>query len=97
VAKAGQIAALTNRQGLFPQNVTYNCPDDNLGSLTLTFRGRVGGPVVETATLATSGCQLIDITIDGQSEPLRGPALGRRVAAQAIKIAGLDWKLPATG
>jgi len=33
--------------------------------------------------------------IDGKSEPLRGPALGRGVAAQAIKIAGLDWKLPA--
>jgi hypothetical protein len=50
------------------------------------------------AVVALVGCaQLIDITIDGKSEPLRGPALGRRVAAQAIKIAGLEWKLPAIG
>jgi len=96
VAKAGQIAALIDAQKLFPPG-TYNCPMDDGQSVTLTFRDSAGGPVVATAQLATSGCESIGITVDGKDKPARGPALGRDVAAQAIKIAGLHWKLPALG
>lgn len=94
-AIAGQLAALIDAQKPFPPG-RYSCPMDDGQSVTLTFRDSPGGPVVATATLATSGCQAIGIAVDGKTKPSRGPA-GRAVTAKAIKIAGLHWKLPTLG
>jgi hypothetical protein len=93
-AKTREIVALINGQKLFPPG-TYNCPMDDAQSLTLTFRD--GESVVAVAQLATSGCQAIDTSVGGKTKPARGPAVGRDVAAKALKIAGLNWKLPTFG
>ena len=63
----------------------------------MKFRAKAGGPVIAVASLATSGCTGIDITVGGKDKPSRGPGVGRTVAAKALKIAGLPWKLPTLG
>ena len=92
-AKVAKIVALVNAQPLFPPG-TYNCPMDDGQSLTLKFRAKAGGPVIAVASLETSGCEGIGITVGGKQKPTRGPEVGRTVAAKALKIAGLHWKLP---
>jgi hypothetical protein len=92
-AKVSQIVALIDAQPLFPPG-PYNCPADDGQFLRLTFRARTGGPVLAVATLATSGCEGILITVGGKQQPELGPAVGRATATQVLKIAGLRWQLP---
>jgi hypothetical protein len=92
-AKVSQIAALIDAQPLFPPG-PYSCPADDGQFLRLTFRARTGGPVLAVATLATSGCEGILITVGGKQQPELGPAVGRTTASQVLKIAGLRWQLP---
>jgi hypothetical protein len=92
--EVAKIVALINAQPLFPPGA-YNCPMDDGQSVTMRFRAKAGGPVIAVATLETSGCTGIDITVGGKQKPSRGPGVGWTVTVQALKIAGLHWKLPA--
>jgi hypothetical protein len=92
-AKVSRIVALIDAQPLFPPG-PYSCPADDGQFLKLTFRAKTGGPVLAVATLATSGCEGILITVGGKQQPELGPAVGRPTATQVLKIAGLRWQLP---
>jgi hypothetical protein len=88
------LAALINGLPEFPPAV-YSCPAGFAGELVLTFRARPAGPALAVVTVELSGCQGVDVTIGGKPQPRLGDlAEGRPVAAQALKIAGLDWRLP---
>jgi hypothetical protein len=95
-AKVRALAALIDGLPLFPPGA-YNCPAAFGDALVLTFRARPVGtaPALAVATAELSGCEGIDFTVGATQEPaLGGPDDGRPVAAQALKIAGLPWKLP---
>jgi len=96
-AKVRALEALIDGLPLFPPG-TYSCPAAFGDAVVLTFRAKAGGPALAVATIDTSGCEGIDFTIGVKQQPgLGGPGAGDSVAGQAIKIAGLNWKLPAFG
>jgi len=88
------LAALIDALPQFPPGM-YSCPGGFAGELVLTFRARPAGPALAVATVELSGCEAVDFTVGGKQQPrLGGPGDGRTVAAQALKIAGLHWRLP---
>ena len=88
-----RLAALIDGLPLFPPG-TYSCPADFGTALVLTFRASPGGPALAVATIELSGCEGIDLTVSDARQPSLGtPDAGRTVAAQALKIAGLHWRL----
>ena len=93
VAKARKIVALIDAQPRLPKR-PISCPADYGQEIKLTFRAKPGGHVLATATMVTSGCGLVDLTVGGKAQPGRGPGVGRAVAAKSLKIAGISWKLP---
>jgi hypothetical protein len=93
-AKVRALVALIDGLSLFPPGA-YNCPAAFGDALVLTFRATAGGPALAVATAELSGCEGIDFSIGVKQQPqLGGPDDGSPVAAHAIKIAGLSWKLP---
>ena len=92
-AKVRALVALIDGLPLFPP-ATYSCPAAFGDALVLTFRATAGGPALAVATIETSGCEGIDFTIGVKEQPgLGGPGVGVPVAVQAVKIAGLNWKI----
>jgi hypothetical protein len=88
------LAALIDGLPEFPPGM-YSCPAAFGDALVLTFRARPAGPALAVATVELSGCEGVDFTIGVKQQPgLGGPEEGRTVAAQAVKIAGLNWQLP---
>ncbi len=92
-ATVRKIVALINAQPRVPSS-PFGCPADYGQSITLTFRAKAGGPVLAAATLVTSGCEIVSLTVGGKQQPSHGPGAGRTVAAGSLKIAGVAWKLP---
>jgi hypothetical protein len=91
-AKVRALTALVNGLTPFPPG-TFNCPADFGGNLTLTFRAGPGTPALAVATVDLSGCDGVDLTIGGKSQPaLAGP--GTDSAPRILKLAGLSWKIP---
>ena len=87
------LAALIDGLPEFPPGF-YSCPAGFGDALVLTFRARPAGPALAVATVELSGCEGVDFTIGVKQQPgLGGPGEGQRVAAQALKIAGLNWQL----
>jgi hypothetical protein len=93
-AKVRRIAALLDGLTLTPPGV-YSCPAGNGGDLTLTFKARAAAPALAIVTADLTGCAFIDLTIDGKRQPRLGPGDGgRTLAGEALKIVGLNWKIP---
>ena len=68
---------------------------DDAASLTLTFGAGKGHPRLAVATVHLRGCEGVDLTVNSREQPGLGtPDGGRGTAAQALKIAGLNWKVP---
>ena len=94
-AEIRQLTALINRLPAFPAG-NYSCPIDGLAKLVLTFGAGQGRPARAVATVKLQGCEGVDLAVSGVAFPALGPLDGgRQTAAQALKIAGLNWKLPA--
>jgi hypothetical protein len=76
------IARGVNQLAPAPAGVMH-CPADFGGSLTLTFRRAVDGPVLATVRADTSGCADVTAVVNGHELPtLRGGAdLARQVSA----------------
>ena len=90
-AKVRKLVALINGLPLFPSG-SYSCPANGGGQLVLTFRTDRGDTAVAVATVALEGCEGVALVIDGVDQPGLGTlGGGRQVAAQALKLAGLDW------
>ncbi|HEX4094118.1 MAG TPA: hypothetical protein VHZ33_35840 [Trebonia sp.] len=94
-AKVRQIADLLN--GLPPAPTgSFTCPSGNYrADLTLTFRAKTGSPVLAIVTAELADCAFTDVSIGGRRRPELGPGDGgRTLAAQALEIADLNWKIP---
>jgi hypothetical protein len=91
-AKVRALKALINGLAVFPPG-PYSCPADFGDDLVLTFRAGPGTPPLAVATVDLEGCDGVDLTIDGRSQPaLAGP--GTDTGPQLLKAAGLTWKIP---
>ena len=93
-AKVRALKALINGLALFPPGAS-SCPADFGDDLVLTFRAGPRTPALAVATVDFAGCDGVDLTIDGKSQPaLAGP--GTDSGPQILKVAGLPWKIPAS-
>jgi hypothetical protein len=91
-AEVRALTALINGLALFPPG-SYSCPADFGGDLVLTLRAGPRTPALAVATVDFGGCDGVDLTIDGKSQPtLAGP--GTDTGPQILKTAGLPWKTP---
>jgi hypothetical protein len=91
-AKVRALKALINGLAVFPP-APYSCPADFGVDLVLTFRAGPRTPPLAVATVDFEGCDDVDLTIDGRSQPaLAGP--GTDTGPQLLKVAGLRWKIP---
>jgi hypothetical protein len=74
----------------------YSCPSGTYRSdLALTFKATADDPALAIVTAELTDCAFTDLTIGGRLQPELGPGDGgRTLAARALKIAGLNWKLP---
>ena len=92
-ARVSELKALINGLALFPPGA-FSCPADFGDDLLLTFRAGPGSPALAVATVALAGCDGVDLTINGKSQPaLAGP--GTDNGPRILKTAGLSWKIPA--
>jgi hypothetical protein len=86
------LTALINGLAPFPPG-DFNCPADFGDNLVLTFRAGPRAPALAVATADLAGCDGVDFTIDGRSQPaLAGP--GTDTGPRILKLAGLSWKIP---
>jgi hypothetical protein len=95
-ARVSELAALLDGLQVTPPDLYQSCPYDLGGQLTLTFRGTAGGPALAVVAARLSGCAFVYVSVGGK--PRQSVGLGDgglTLAARAVKIAGLDWKLPA--
>ena len=91
-AKVSALKALINGLTLFPPGM-FNCPADFGDGLVLTFRADPGTPALAVATVDLAGCDGVNLTIGGKSQPaLAGP--GTDSGPAILKTAGLSWKIP---
>jgi hypothetical protein len=91
-ARVRALTALINGLAPFPPGM-FSCPADFGAELVLTFRAGPGTPGLAVATVDLAGCDGVDLTIGGKSQPaLAGP--GTDTGPQILKTAGLPWKLP---
>jgi hypothetical protein len=91
-ARVSELKALINGLALFPPAM-YSCPADFGGDLVLTFRAGPRTPALAVATVDFGGCDSVDLTINGKSQPaLAGP--GTDNGPRILKTAGLPWKIP---
>jgi hypothetical protein len=91
-AKVGQLKAIVDGLPVFPPG-RCSCPYDDGAALTLTFGTWQAGPALAVATVRLEGCGGVAFTVNGRPQPGLGAAGGgQRVAAQALKAAGLNWK-----
>jgi hypothetical protein len=103
VTGKAKVAALVKLINSVPSAspAVYNCGPDDGSALKLTFSANPGsaqpgnsGLAVSTSSL--SGCVYTSLTVGGHTYQLGGPGLGNgpALAAKAVHIAGLTWKLP---
>jgi hypothetical protein len=88
------IAGVINRLSPIPANATFSCPEAFVGSptVTLTFRAQTGGPELAVASLPTSGCAFVGITVHGKPEAGLLPGDGATDVLWRIQqVTGLDW------
>ena len=91
-ATVRELKALINGLAVFPPGPD-SCPKDFGDDLVLTFRAGPRTPALAVATVDFEGCDGVDLTIDGRSQPaLAGP--GTDTGPQLLKVAGLPWKIP---
>jgi hypothetical protein len=92
-AQVNELKALINGLALFPPGM-FSCPAGFGDDLVLTFRAGPGTPALAVATVDFAGCDGVDLTINGKSQPtLAGP--GTDNGPRILKTAGLSWKIPA--
>jgi hypothetical protein len=92
-AKVRNLKALINGLTLFPPGM-FSCPADFGDDLVLTFRAGPRTPALAVATVDFAGCDVVDLTINGKSQPaLAGP--GTDNSPRILRTAGLSWKIPA--
>jgi hypothetical protein len=92
-AQVSELKALINGLPLFPAGI-FSCPADFGDDLVLTFRAGPRTPALAVATVDFAGCDGVDFTINGKSQPaLAGP--GTDNGPRILKTAGLSWKVPA--
>jgi len=91
-AQVQDIVSVINALSPIPKGAVYSCPADFGGEVTLTFRARVAGPVLATATLPLSGCTFVGVLRSGR------PAAGlvpedsaTDVLGRIARLTGLDW------
>jgi hypothetical protein len=93
-AQVSELKALINGLPLFPPGM-FGCPADFGDDLVLTFRAGPSTPALAVATVDFAGCDSVDLTINGKSQPaLAGP--GTDNGPRILKTAGLSWKIPAS-
>jgi hypothetical protein len=91
-ARVRALTALINGLAPFPPG-DFNCPEDFGDNLVLTFRAGPRAPALAVATADLAGCDGVDFTIGGKSQPaLAGP--GTDTGPRILKLAGLSWKIP---
>jgi hypothetical protein len=90
-AKVSKLVALVNGLPLAMPGQPANCPADFGDGLTLTFRASPQAPPLAVVTVELSGCQRVALTVGGKSQP----GLQGWIGPQVLKIAALDWKIPA--
>lgn len=96
VTNAAQVADIVSViNGLSPllAGAVYHCPADFGGEVMLTFRARVGGPVLAAVNLPQSGCGFVSVAQNGkQQQTSLLPADGATDVLWRIgRITGLDW------
>ncbi len=88
-AKVDGLKAIINSLPLSPPGI-FGCPAGFGDNLVLTFRARPGAPALAVATDMLSGCEGVDLTLGGKSQPELASVSGTRI----LGIAGLPWKIP---
>ncbi len=91
-AKVRALTAVINGLALFPPG-DFSCPAGSDADIVLTFRAAPRAPALAVATVDLAGCNGVDFTIGGKSQPnLAGP--GTDIGPRVLKLAGLPWKIP---
>ena len=91
--RVSELKALINGLALFPPG-RFGCPAGFGDNLMLTFRAGPRTPALAVATVDFTGCDGVDLTINGKPQPsLAGP--GTDNGPRILKTAGLSWKIPA--
>jgi hypothetical protein len=91
-AQVQDIVSVINALSPIPKGAVYSCPADFGGEVTLTFRARVAGPVLATATLPLSGCAFVGVLRGGK--PVAGlvPAdSATDVLGRIARLTGQNW------
>jgi hypothetical protein len=88
------IASVINSMSPIPPGAVYSCPPGFGGDVMLTFRARVGGPVLATVSLPLSGCAFVEPIVNGKLEASLLPGAGATDVLWRIgRITGLDWAI----
>jgi hypothetical protein len=96
-ARVRALAAYLDRLAVSPA-VEYSCQAGTLGTLTLTFRARSGGPVLATATGTAEGCGTLSYTMPGRpAAGLGGTGATGRLRTEVNQVTGLHWTIPQSG
>jgi hypothetical protein len=86
------IVSVINSLSPIPAGAVYSCPADFGGDVTLTFRARVGGPVLAAVSLPLSGCAFVEPMVNGKPEASLVPGDSATDVLWRIgRITGLDW------
>jgi hypothetical protein len=91
-AQVRDIAAYINHLRALPAGTVIDCPADTGGSISLSFRGTSGGPVLAKAVLPLSGCAFTSVALPGKPETALQPGeSARTVRARVSQVTGLTW------
>lgn len=92
-AKVSEVAGLVAGQPPAPPG-EIACPASDGKALKLVFRADPGGPALATAVLSLDGCEFTKLTVGAKDHGLGEYASGRSMAARALQVVGVPWKLP---
>lgn len=87
-ATVQRLESLVNGLPLLPPGLR-SCPADLGRSIQLTFSATQGGTPLAVANIPSSGCQGVQVTVQGKAQPVLDGGGG--AAAQALSIAGVNW------
>jgi hypothetical protein len=99
VTAKAQVAALVKlvntMQSASPAEY-MGCQPMNYGALTLAFAAKPGAQALATAAISLEACEYTTLTIGGHHYNLGGPGpdYGHTVVVEAMRAAGLTWKIP---
>jgi hypothetical protein len=94
-----RIAALVDGLPLAPW-AYISCPMYTGGGVVLTFRARVGGPVLATVSATADGCPPATVTVDGKQQPAlnpRGSFVNKVAALAGVSLRGESGHQPGGG